>query len=140
MAQIPNSNFLKPIVNQRLIKVKKDNSNGLPIWISGKMEGAELLRSVSTEMKCLQYLEAVKSPLQIENPEEEFFVKNIKTDKLGHKHIRMQQLFQGIPIYGSEIILHEKDGDIFRLNGRSFPTPRDFEIVPAIDLQCFYAH
>jgi len=130
-----HSNLVKSTGNERFMKIKKDDATGLPIWISGKMENAASLRSASREVKCLQYLDAVKSPLQIENPEEEFFVKKINTDDLGQTHIRMQQQFQGVPVYGAEIILHEKDGDVIRLNGRNFPTPNDFDINPTIQLQ-----
>ncbi len=127
--------FSKPLVNQSFIKIKKDKTTGLPNWISGKIENASAHRSASMETKCIVYLEAVKSPMQIENPAEEFFVKKINTDDLGQNHIRMQQQFQGLPIYGSEIIVHEKDGDIHLVNGQYYPTPQLADIVPTINLQ-----
>ena len=130
-----STTFTKPVLNQPFIKIKKDKATGLPNWISGQMQGAAAQRSASIETKCIAYLEAVKSPMQIENPSEEFFVQKITTDDLGQQHIRMQQQFQGLPIYGSEIIVHEKDGDIHLVNGKYFPTPQLNEIVPTIDLQ-----
>jgi len=130
-----SKSFAKPLLNQPFIKIKKDKTTDLPIWISGKMKGAAAQRSASFDSKCVAYLDAVKNPMQIENPVEEFFVKKINTDDLGHTHIRMEQRFQGLPIFGSEIIMHKKEGDIYLVNGNYFPTPQLDEVLPTIDLQ-----
>ncbi len=120
--------------NQRFIKIKKDESTRLPIWIYGKLENAPAQRSTSIESRTINYLDAIKESLQIENPAEEFFIQKINTDKLGQQHIRMQQQFQGIKIYNSEIIAHAKDNDIYLVNGRHYPTPQLENIAPTIDL------
>ena len=121
--------------NQRFIKIKKDESTGLPVWIYGKLANAPQQRNTSIESRTINYLDAIKEPLQIENPAEEFFIQKINTDKLGHQHIRMQQQFQGVKIYNSEIIAHAKDNDIYLVNGRHYPTPQLENITPTIDLQ-----
>jgi Zn-dependent metalloprotease len=120
--------------HQRFIKIKKDESTGLPIWIYGKLENAPQQRNASIETRVTNYLEAIKAPLQIENPAEEFFIQKINTDNLGQQHIRMQQQFQGIKIYNSEIIAHAEDNDIYLINGRHYPTPQLENITPTIDL------
>lgn len=121
--------------NQRFIKIKKDESSGLPIWIYGKLENAPQQRNASIESRTFNYLEAIKEPLQIENPAGEFFIQKINTDKLGQQHIKMQQQFQGIKIYNAEIIAHTKDNDIYLVNGRHYPTPQLENLTPSIDLQ-----
>ena len=126
--------FPKRTDTQRFIKIKKDESTGLPIWIYGKLENAPQQRNASIESRAINYLEAVKEPLQIKNPAEEFFIQKINTDKLGQQHIRMQQQFQGIKIYNSEIIVHSKDQDIYLVNGRHYPTPQLENITPTINL------
>ncbi|MFK8006458.1 MAG: M4 family metallopeptidase [Saprospiraceae bacterium] len=120
--------------NQRFIKIKKDESTGLPIWIYGKLENAPQQRNASIESRTINYLDAIKESLQIENPAEEFFIQKINTDKLGQQHIRMQQQFQGIKIYNAEIIAHTKDDDIYLINGRHYPTPQLENITATIDL------
>ena len=127
--------FPKRTDNQRFINIRKDESTGLPIWIYGKLENAPQQRNGSIESRAINYLEAIKEPLQIESPAEEFFIQKINTDKLGQQHIRMQQQFQGIKIYNSEIIVHAKDNDIYLVNGRHYPTPQLENITPTIDLQ-----
>ena len=125
--------FPKQTGNQRFIKIKKDEATGLPIWIFGKLENAPQQRNASLEDRTINYLEALKEPLQIENPSEEFFIQKINTDEIGQQHIRMQQQFQGIKIYNSEIIAHTKDNDIYLVNGRHYPTPQLENITPTID-------
>ncbi len=127
--------FPKQTDNQRFIKIKKDEATDLPIWIYGKLENAPQQRNASLEDRTINYLEALKEPLQIENPSEEFFIQKINTDKIGQQHIRMQQQFQGIKIYNSEIIAHTKDNDIYLINGRHYPTPQLENITPSIDEQ-----
>lgn len=127
--------FPKQTDNQRFIKIKKDQATGLPIWIYGKIENAPQQRNASLEDRTINYLEALKGSLQIENPSEEFFIQKINTDKIGQQHIRLQQQFQGIKIYNSEIIAHTKDNDIYLVNGRHYPTPQLENITPTIDEQ-----
>ncbi len=120
--------------NQRFIKIKKDETTGLPIWIYGKLANAPQQRNASIESRAINYLEAIKASLQIENPAEEFFIQKQTTDHLGQQHIRLQQQFQGIKIYNSEIIAHTKDDDIYLVNGRHYPTPQLENVTPSIDL------
>ena len=123
----------KPLQNQPNIQMKRDEKTGLPIWISGTEKDAESIRNKSDENKCLSYLQAIKNPLRINDPATEFVMTKMEEDDLGQKHILMQQMFQGIKVYGSELKMHEKDGDIFLVNGRHFPTPEISTISPTIN-------
>ena len=125
--------FYKPLQDQPNIRMKRDEKTGLPIWISGTEKDATNLRSASDQIRCMSYLEAIKEPLRINNPADEFVVKKMETDDLGQKHILMQQVYEGIKIYAGELKMHEKDGEIFLVNGRSFPTPQLETTSPTIN-------
>lgn len=132
-----NSNYNQPLHFQRPIKesqlkLTNDNTSGLPIMIQGVLESPN--RSASTETKCFEYLSAVQSVLQIENPEEEFQIRKQTTDSRGIKHIRMDQYFNGLKIYGGEVLLHEKADEIFLFNGRNYPTPVLENLTPSVNL------
>ncbi|MBX2891784.1 MAG: M4 family metallopeptidase [Saprospiraceae bacterium] len=43
------------------------------------------------------------------------------TDKFGITHFKFQQFHEGLPIFGSRYILHEKDGRVLNANGRYSP-------------------
>jgi bacillolysin len=69
------------------------------------------------------FLGSLKSELKITNPKEEFRILNEQTDDLGFSHIKVQQVFKNVPIYGAEAIIHtNKAGVVETLNGRVFPT------------------
>ena len=119
----------------RFLKIKTDPSTGLPNWIEGKLNNAAEQRGNSVEVRCMDYLEAVKTSLQIENPAEEFFIQKTTTDVSGKQHLRMQQQFQGLPVFGSELIAHFDGEDIYLVNGQYYPTPTEINIVPTIQLQ-----
>ncbi len=44
----------------------------------------------------------------------------------------IEQVYKGIPIYGSEMILHTKEAVPYLLNGRNFPTPKLDNLTPSI--------
>ncbi len=114
------------------LQLSKDKKNGLPVMISGTLDASDDI--TNTEAKCYDYLQVVKSMIQIENPDDEFIIKKQTTDQKGITHIRMDQYFEGIKVYGGEIVLHEKDESIFLFNGRYYPTPNLTDLAPAISL------
>ena len=78
------------------------------------------------------YLNQLAEALHIQNAEKEFQVIELQEDELGFVHLKMQQYFEEIPVYGGQVILHGKNGMINRFNGNCFPTPEISAIVPEI--------
>ncbi len=108
------------------IKIVKDGESGLPIFIEGRIKNIQKsARSgrTSAEAMAFNYLASVKGILKLENPDESFEVKSVETDALGQNHIRLQQTYQGLSIYGGDLILHTEGNDVTTMNGRYFPTP-----------------
>jgi bacillolysin len=114
------------------LRFLKDKNNDLPIMISGTLESSN--HSADTETKCFEYLHAVKSVMEINSPIDEFVIKKQDTDQDGTKHIRMDQYFNGLKVYGGEVVLHEKSEEIFLFNGRYYPTPQIENLSPAVSL------
>ena len=104
------------------LEIFRDLNADQPVWIKGIPENMDRSKN-SPEEKATAYLEAVREIINIENPENEFIVTNIQTDEQGKIHIRMQQSFEGVKIYGSEIMLHGDATVLNLFNGRYFPTP-----------------
>ncbi len=105
---------------------------GLPTMISGSLLTPRSGKNAPLVARCGDYLEQVKSVMRIQNPNDEFVVKSERTDDLGQRHVRMAQRFKNIPVWGSEIILHEKNGTLDLLNGGYFPTPSVKSVVPTL--------
>ncbi|MCC6459855.1 MAG: M4 family metallopeptidase, partial [Saprospiraceae bacterium] len=107
--------------------------NGLPIAFRGKT-AASGSSSDTQDMgeRAQQYLASLQ-PASISEPLAEFVVTKIKTDAQGNTHVRMNQVFRGVPVYGAEIITHAKNGVFEMLNGRYYPTPEMSVVAPALD-------
>nr|WKN37449.1 M4 family metallopeptidase [Tunicatimonas sp. TK19036] len=82
------------------------------------------------------YLEAVASLMQISVPTEEFTAKQQWKDTRGQEHLRMQQQYRGVAIYGSEIIVHADNNHVVQgINGRYIPTPQLLDTSPSVPAQ-----
>lgn len=109
--------------SQEDLEIYRDPKTDQPIWIKGIPTNLDRDKT-STEEKVFAYLQAVQEIIHINQPENEFSITNIQTDAKGHLHVRLQQLLEGIKIYGSEIMLHSNTTDFQLFNGRYFPTPQ----------------
>ena len=106
--------------------------NGLPIFFEGKTEASgNASESKPIGERALDYCASIH-PQGITEPEAEFTLKTVQTDEQGNAHVRLEQVFNGLPVWGGEVICHTKSGAFERMNGRYFPTPILNTIVPAI--------
>jgi len=106
--------------------------NGLPIFFRGSTavsQSADASQSIGT--RALDYLASLR-PVGIVQPAREFVVQRSSQDEQGNWHVRLAQAFQGVPVYGGELIAHTKNGIFELLNGRYFPTPRVASTTPSI--------
>ncbi|MDX1941852.1 MAG: PepSY domain-containing protein, partial [Saprospiraceae bacterium] len=108
----------------------KDQSTGLPIYIKG------VISSIASEKplpeQAIAYLESAQELMQIKNPLEEFEIIGLESDQLGQVHLRAQQRYRGIEVYGGEVMLHAQNNQIQMLNGRYYPTPDLNNVTPQI--------
>ncbi len=62
-------------------------------------------------------------------------VKRIQTDKLGYKHVRLAQYYQGLSVVGGEIIVHIKNGNlVYQINGQYLPQI-NVSVTPSLDAE-----
>lgn len=129
---------LRFAADSSLLKIKRSAQTGLPIFIEGNPmppQPAGKNARISAEQASLAYLEAVKDVLQIRQPASEFNLRETQTDQLGQLHVRMKQQYQGVDVYGSEVLLHSKSGQVHALNGRYYPTPTLTNVSPSVTSQ-----
>ncbi len=113
------------------LEVKTSDAD-LPTMIEGTLPTPQYPSSKTVEERTFQYLNAVSKAISIQKPSEEFVIKSIETDGIGQTHIRMQQVLAKVPVWGSEIMVHEKDGRTTLFNGVYFPTPSVKNVEPSI--------
>jgi bacillolysin len=94
----------KPSENLPLIKSEADGN----MYYLAKEESAEIT------------LKNVKSFFKL-TPEDELVLYKTNADEVGNSHLKYQHYHNGIPVYGSQIILHSKNNLVYAVNGDLFP-------------------
>ena len=114
------------------LKIQWDDLQGVPFFIQVPRDaqpGPALQGAASPEharLTASNFLLAHSRMLRIENPAMEFHETEMSIDELGLTHIRYQQLYQGIEVWGREIRVHLRPGgNVECLSGRYIPTPVD---------------
>jgi bacillolysin len=105
---------------------------GLPIFWQGVPADYFENSSLDPGSRAQAYLNALQ-PAGIKEPAREFSVSAIQTDEQGNWHVRMQQQWSGVPVYGAELVAHSQNGVFAMLNGRYFSTPQVESPIPALN-------
>ena len=127
-------------ISEGTLKIDWDEKNRTPIFITGKnlipiplgLSRVRLSSNVHDSLS-LEFLHENRLLLRIDNPREEFKQISFSEDELGMKHLRYQQMYKGIEVWGRDIYVHiERDNSIGCFNGRYLPTPlRLTDVTPA---------
>ena len=124
-----NQTYMNLIAKKGGLKITIDE-NGMPSMKKGSVRNTRMSALASS---AYNYLEAVKPYLKLANPEAELNILNSETDEMETTHLRMQQSFKGVHVYGGEMILHKKENEeVSLLNGHFYPTPQIENIKPSL--------
>jgi Zn-dependent metalloprotease len=125
---IKSTPFKTPVLQSDLyFSQLRYNQNGLLSFVTCKEGEGKSYNARSEESKlqaAYQFMDNIKQGMRIVNPEVEFQPIQQWDDNLGFDHIKMQQYFDGIKVYGGQVVLHGKNGLMNTLNGTYFPTPK----------------
>jgi Zn-dependent metalloprotease len=122
----------RPVSGQPSLMAQVSEETGTPYMIRGEM-ATDPAKSTAEQVQ--GYFLAAKSVLKLDDPTKEFEIKLTTNDELGIRHIRLRQLWQGVPVHGAEAILHEKGGKFYLFNGRYHPSPKLADVVPTIQME-----
>lgn len=119
-------------------KVFYSPETGLPSFINTTRDRSSarsgIVRNVKEATK--NYLDELKPLLQLDKINSEFEVRKVKTDSYNKTHVRLNQLYKGIPVYGAEVIVHlneSNEGETF--NGNYIKLTEDIDPTPAVSKQ-----
>jgi bacillolysin len=132
-----NQTYTNLISKKDGLKITVDE-NGMPSMIEGipanlKKVSSRNGRMNATAAAAYNYLEAVKPYLKLSNPDDELNIIKSEIDDIEITHLRMQQTYKGVPVYGGEMILHQKaNEDVSLLNGHFYPTPQIENVKPSL--------
>ena len=120
-AQQPPKSLISPKV--LTAKVVRDSA-GTPVYVEYRRAIGQIGRGrAAMTAAATEYLEILKPLLKLRNPAQELDVTTIEEDELKHTHVRLQQHFKDLPVYGGELILHAQNNQFTTLNGYHFKTP-----------------
>jgi bacillolysin len=119
-------------------KVFYSPETGLPSFITSTRDRSSARSSVIRDVTeaTTTYLDELKPILQLKKIKTEFVVRNVKTDRYNKTHVRLNQQYKGLPVYGAEVIVHLNEfneGEAF--NGNYIKLTDDIDPVPMVSKQ-----
>ena len=129
--------FRKDLNNKNFSHAKYEK-NGLLMFVEGSPENSVTFSTRDNQSvihAAYSYLKPLSQSMQIKDVDNEFVSMKIWNDEINFTHIKMQQYFEGIKVYGGQIILHGNNGILNKFNGTYFPTPQIKNLNPAYKLE-----
>ncbi|HZB14214.1 MAG TPA: M4 family metallopeptidase [Chryseolinea sp.] len=122
---------------ERLHRILHSNE-GHPVFIETKRNTASSRVFVRKDSytACYDYLQELSPILQVENVKESFTIRRTKDDRYNGTHIKLQQLYKGVPVHGAEVMVHLNSfGEGQAFNGRYITPLHDIDVVPSVAMQ-----
>lgn len=76
------------------------------LTLVGGAQAASVLSDSALVSASLTYLQANASQWGIRKADEEFRLRRVVRDNLGQTHVRLDQVYQGVPVFGRQMIVH----------------------------------
>ncbi|MCL5027846.1 MAG: M4 family metallopeptidase [Bacteroidetes bacterium] len=131
MITLPSPAFLN---SNDIKKVILDNKYGTPRLIDVQapvvQKGKTIQSTGSASTLAMNFMVSNKDLLKISDPANEFKLESTKKDALGMTHIRYEQVYKGLEVWGKEVYVHfDNHGNISSLTGRFAPTPLSIQDI-----------
>lgn len=138
LANLPTPNSPAGDLPTYAVQATRDAATGLPVFLEAQPLAGALRPASGTPLTqvALAFLDDLKDVLAVRQPTQEFQAVGAPTlDDLGQAHVRLRQVWAGLPVYGSEVIVHFAAGQPQPscLSGRYFRSPAvGFNVNPAV--------
>lgn len=119
-----------PNRNGSMVKLYYGAGNTLPIAIYGTAD--ENPKEGTDKDKIYRHLSAMEKYMQIEDAESTFRIVSSQQGQGQQTHFRLQQYHQGVKVYGGELTIHLKNGQVDYTMGRYYPAPELPSLEPTI--------
>jgi thermolysin len=97
-------------------QIRWSKTRGTPNRLRGRFTEPQ---DEKPERISLQFLSANKDLYKLQAPNKELLIKNIVSDRSGSTHVKYQQIYKDIPVFGSELIVHlDADNVVKGTNGK----------------------
>ncbi len=114
------------------IEVKWNEATGTPDWLDSPLPYAlSRAERADPELAARDVLNQYRDIFGIQNAFAEFQLVRIETDSLGQSHVRLQQIKDGLPVFGRVLIVHLGETGVLGING-DFQPGLDLATVPSL--------
>ncbi len=116
--------------NDATVSLYHEKDNGVTSYVEGMLSPPTARgNEVGTIMS---FLAGHRAAFRMTEPSEELRPVTIDTDQLGSRHLRLQQIYQGIPVVGGELLAHfSAEGVLATVNG-NFETGINLDVTPTV--------
>ncbi|MCH9696551.1 MAG: hypothetical protein K0U68_00440 [Gammaproteobacteria bacterium] len=123
-------------------RIQRDPGNGTVTLIKGNLYSSiDTIQSESRNQDkqlyqslALDFMHHYRTLFKLNQPYRELNVSNTQIDKLDYKHIRLQQVYNDIPVWDSEIIVHvNADEIVYLAGGHYIPSPDTISLSAAFN-------
>lgn len=111
------------------VEIRLDTRTGGVLRIRGALTGPQ---DGSPEMASLRFLSDNKELFDIQAPKDELHLKDVQVDASGNRHVRYQQKYRGVPVFGRELIVHMDGRNAVQGTSGRFEPGLDLSADPAI--------
>ncbi|MDX2463825.1 MAG: hypothetical protein QNK31_04880 [Porticoccus sp.] len=114
-------------INNVLHPFKKNNT---PFNGADNQQTSQLLK------QAFLHLENEKVKYNLHNPKVQLKLISVNVDKLEKKHLKFQQVYQGVSVWGRQVLVHlDEDNSVYRVSGEVLEGLNTLNIIPAISLE-----
>jgi thermolysin len=115
------------------ILIYSEHPSGIPEFVSGTLSkssqnGAE----IATVMN---YFEENRSVYRMKQPSSELDLKRIDEDQLGMTHLRFQQTYKGVRVFGRDMIAHFSDDGVLKTVNGFYEAGLELEVLPTVSAE-----
>lgn len=98
--------------------IKYNPALGIPDWMDGPLPYAlSREEQADPELAARSVLNRFRDVFGIRDASAEFQLVRVETDKLGQTHVRLQQVKDGIPVWGRVVLVHLAERQALGING-----------------------
>ncbi len=96
-------------------------------------KGLTVAAGASAERNAIAVLDNLSGLFMIQDAGREFTAQTPEQDRLGFQHVKVRQTYQGLRVFGGELIVHfNTRGEVYEVNGRYVPDI-NVNLSPAFD-------
>jgi thermolysin len=104
----------------KIIKSYRDGEGARPDWVEGSRQ------------RSMAFLKSRGEAAGVRDPEAELKLLTAKQDDLGQTHVRFEQVYKGVPVFGRQIITHLDGANGRAVSGVLFNGVREVDTTPKV--------